>query len=771
MYDKVYNILSLWLLFFPVLAWTQDCTLTIQGRIKHGSTGMPVAYANIALNTGQQGTLSDSDGFFELRQICPQSQNLEISYLGCATRQMTFILSQDTVLDVVLEETEQALKTIVVVEDVGTATTQQKDAIGRANITENANKNLSNLLEQITGVSSLKTGAGIAKPIVHGLYGNRLAILNNGIAQAGQQWGNDHSPEIDPLAANSIAVVKGVAALEYQGNSLGSVVLVEPRRIRKRLGIHGEGSYFFESNGLGNGLNVQLEHHNKILSWKINGTLKKSGDKHGANYYLRNTGHEEANIAVQLEKKVSEKLDLEAYFSSFNTKIGVLRGAHVGNLTDLESALQRDVPFFTEEQFSYNIAAPHQAVNHHLLKTKGRYTFNDQQYLELTYAAQWNLRREFDVRRGGRTERPALSLNQWSHFVEAKYKHYFDHGLNFKAGIQATIVDNTNNSETGILPLIPDYLSYKSGAFVLLEQQARKWSWEFGGRYDFINQRVAAISRTLPRKIVRFQNNFHQGSVGGGIRYQPIDAIKLTCNLGYAARNPEINELYSNGLHQGVSGIEEGSVDLQPEHSLKATLGLEGRWKKRLKAEVLFFYQNVFDYIYLQPQDEFRLTIRGAFPVFKYTQTDAQIYGLDFSTTVNIVKNLSVNLKYSYLRGKDLSQGQPLINMPANSLSAGIMYELPKVGSFKQLKIGLHNKYVFRQTHLLPEQDFAMAPAAYNLLGLDISIQKKIKSVEMTFFAKVDNLLNAKYRDYLNRQRYFADDLGINVVVGCRLSF
>ncbi len=59
------------------------------------------------------------------------------------------------------------------------------------------------MIEGVTGVSTLKNGDAIAKPVVHGLYGNRITILNHGIAQAGQQWGNDHSPEIDPTVCES----------------------------------------------------------------------------------------------------------------------------------------------------------------------------------------------------------------------------------------------------------------------------------------------------------------------------------------------------------------------------------------------------------------------------------------------------------------------------------------------------------------------------------------------------------------------------------------
>ena len=180
---------------------------------------------------------------------------------------------------------------------------------------------------------------------------------------------------------------------------LSSIVVKVSKRISS--GTSGNRD-FFESNGFGNGLNVQLQMYHKLLSWKLIGTLKKTGDKHTPNYYLRNTGNQEANIALQLEKSFSDKWHGDLYFSSFNTSLGILRGSHIGNLTDLTAAMQRDTPFFTEKDFSYNIDAPYQNVNHHLIKLHFKRYINDNQYLDLVYAGQLNVRKEFDVRRSGR---------------------------------------------------------------------------------------------------------------------------------------------------------------------------------------------------------------------------------------------------------------------------------------------------------------------------------------------------------------------------------
>lgn len=294
-------------LFIGTLGFSQNCELTLSGYIQNEHTNIPLPYANIFLEGSQEGTLSDSTGYFQLNRLCAGEYHLRVSHIGCETQRLYLQIKVDTSINVILDHHSHHLDNVIVVGENVKPTTQALESISEATIIESANQNLSNLLEDLTGVSTLKNGNGISKPVVHGLYGNRIMILNNGIAQSGQQWGNDHSPEIDPLVANKIAVVKGVGALEYQGSTLGSVVLVEPKKIEREPHLHGRAGYFFESNGFGNGLNVQLQQYDSKLAWKINGTLKKRGDQRTANYWLRNTGIEETNFALQLERKNSEK--------------------------------------------------------------------------------------------------------------------------------------------------------------------------------------------------------------------------------------------------------------------------------------------------------------------------------------------------------------------------------------------------------------------------------------------------------------------------------
>ncbi len=776
MSNKLYWIILI-NLYVTSLAIGQDCVLTVRGQVTDEVSSSPLSYANVFIQETQVGTITDDKGGFILANVCPGHYHIIISHIGCQSEKFHFDVTQDTSLNILLTHTPTELGTVVISGKQDGLSKQSNSSINRASIEDNSHQNLSGLLENETGVHLIKNGNGISKPVVHGLYGNRLIVLNNGIVQSGQQWGNDHSPEIDPFAADKITVLKGASILEIGGGNVGSIILSEPNRIEREPHLHGQANYIFESNGRGNTLNLRLGKYNKALAWRVNGTLKKYGDRKTANYLLNNSGVEEANLALQLEKTIKDRLFVDFYASTFNTRLGILRGSQIGNLTDLEAALSRAEPFYTEADFSYTIEAPRQEVAHHLAKIKAKYIINDDRYIEFIGAGQINNRKEFDIRRSGRTDIPSLSLIQYTFNTNINYKHSINDQLDWKSGYQNIVTDNTNNPETGILPLIPDYIAWKNGVYSKISYTKSNFVIDAGARYDYDRQTALTISTSIPREIIRYENAFHNVTGIFAVTRKIGAKQSLAYNAGYSMRNPGINELYSQGLHQGVSGIEEGDISLKMERALKNTLEYKFVPSSDIALNVLVYHQYFNDYIYLNPQEEIRLTIRGAFPVFKYEQTDASIYGLDFSSQFTLSRSLLLVLKYSYLRGQDISQDIPLIFMPPNSLFGSINYRINGLKTkFKNTKlenpeVEINNRFVFRQNNLLVSQDFVPSPGAYNLTSLKFSTDIITQALKIRSFIKADNLFNVEYRDYLNRQRYFADDLGFSLVAGINVKF
>ncbi|MFK7756624.1 MAG: TonB-dependent receptor [Flavobacteriales bacterium] len=705
-----------------------------------------------------------------LNSLCAGEHRFIIDVLGYKADTFKVQLDQDTLITYYLKPAKHLLEEASVISALDNESTSEQSFLTTTQIKETPHLDLGSVLENTPGVSTIRNGSSGSKPIIHGLYGQRITLINHGLAQAGQLWGLDHSPEIDPFTSGGINLIKGTAALEYPGSSLGGIIVTKDHIILRDSVLHGGIRGLAESNGRAGGTSLTLQRGTDKMSWRAYGSVHKSGDRHAPDYLLKNTGGLRYSGAIQLEFRHSEKWETKTYVSTFSQEIGILRGAHVGNLTDLEAALGREIPFFTTDTFSYAYNAPYQSVQHFLGRVSSTYQWKKKHTIQLLYGFQWNQRKEYDVRRGGRSSKPALSLDQSNHFLEFKHRFQISDYITLKSGVQLNRTDNVNVPETGILPLIPDYISNKVGAYTLLRRKKANQQFSLGIRADMEDRNVAAISATLPREILRFNDVYRNFSASLGWQRIIKDRWNLKLNAGAANRNPEVNELYSNGLHQGASGIEQGNLNLNPEFSFKQTVSVSGDISKKFWLEALVYHQYFSDFIYLAPTDEVSLTIRGAFPVFDYEQVDSRIYGADFTAVFTLSNEMSTRFSYSHLVGENLDINVPLVFMPQNNLGAAWSWK-KELNTVKDIKIDLGYRYHFEQFRLNENQDFLAPPNGYGLINASVSMTQHWKKNSLTVLLRVDNLMNTRYRDYMNRQRYFTDDLGRNIVFGVNLEF
>lgn len=744
----------------------QNCQFALSGKLTDSHSSEVMSDASIFIKELNKKLITDGKGQFSLTEVCPGDYHLEVNHIGCVPKTLYINLKKDTVLFIEMHHFSELIDEVEVHGKKEVALTQNSSTLTETEVANLGNKGLSKSIEELSGVSSLSNGGAIAKPVIHGMWGNRVSIINNGIAQSGQQWGTDHAPEIDPFVANHISVIKGASALSYGGASLGGVVLVEQSEIANDPHIHGNLNYIFQSNGLGNTLNASFEQSKTWGRWRLNGTVKLIGDRKSPNYFLTNTGNREANIALTYQKRLGMRYKHQLYYSLFNTHIGILRGSHISNSSDLESAFGRDEPFFTKDYFSYKLEAPQQKVKHHLAKYKGDWQINDRNKILFKYGGQWNNRKEFDVRRNGRSNEPALSIMQINQFLEVKNNIITEKNWFIENGMQYTFVDNTNdNASTGRLPLIPDYRSNQGSAFSIFKRNKGLWAYEFGARVDYKSLEVLTITDTIPREIVRHQHEFLNYNLSSGLAYSIAEHLKIKLDLGYVQRQPEVNELYSSGLHQGLASIEYGNPNLNAENSFKTLIEIEGDLFKHGVFQVVGYYQSIQDYIFLKPTGMYEVNISGSFPVFVYDQTNATIFGSDITLAYLFAQHISASVQVSLLKGNDVKDNIPLIFMPPNNGLAKLSYTFDDGKNWSNSKVGLSGKYVAKQNHLNDDQDFVPPPEAYFLLGLEAATNRKVGNNTLQISLRVDNMLNTVYRDYLNRQRYFADDLGINFQV------
>lgn len=174
-------ILSFFKLSF---AQNETCNLTLTGLVWEKATNEKLSYASVYLVEAGRGTISNDSGFFTLSKLCPGKYHLKISHIGCETQLVFIEIRSDTFLQLKLQHHTELLRELHIHGAYEIQGTEIHQTIGKQSINENAHKSFAEVAEQISGVSIIRTGQNISKPILHGMYGNRLAIINNGLEQA-----------------------------------------------------------------------------------------------------------------------------------------------------------------------------------------------------------------------------------------------------------------------------------------------------------------------------------------------------------------------------------------------------------------------------------------------------------------------------------------------------------------------------------------------------------------------------------------------------------
>ncbi|PKK36030.1 TonB-dependent receptor [Siphonobacter sp. SORGH_AS_0500] len=751
----------------------QNCNCVLKGEVNEHQTGKPVAGAVLFLPEINRTTLTDGSGKYVLRGLCQGKYTLICKLIGYQSDTLSVnLIHEEVEQNLHLEEEDIHLQNVTVTAHKLENSTLNRSVLSGEALDQTRGQSLADALKNVTGVSTLQTGSSIGKPIIHGMHSNRVLILNNGIRQEGQQWGSEHAPEIDPFVAKQLTVVKGAAGVRYGPEAIAGVVLVEPAPISQHTDIQGEANLVGFSNGRQGVASLQVEGGLKALpglGWRVQGTLKRGGNIRTPHYFLDNTGIAEGNYSLAVGYRHGN-WNLEGFASHFDTKLGIFSGSHIGSVSDLENVLKNGEPF-VKSGFSYAIGRPYQQVSHSLEKLKISYSPSEKGLWSLTLARQRNKRAEYDLHRPrndslAALNRPELNFEISTYTGDLVYEHRpIAQRITGSAGLSLQYQRNLVYGR----PLIPNFRQGTAGLFWLEKYSSEQWDLEAGVRYDFRYQRVTLF----PRRGVREYKYMRFGNVSGslGLVRRFGKAWNTRLNAGVAWRPPSINELYSAGVHHGAAAYEEGDANLQPETAFNLDWTTQYS-SKRLTAEVSFYRNYIHNFIYLQPQATPILTIRGAFPYFKYTQVDALFQGIDLSFSYLITNHLTIQSKYAMVRVMDVKNDVRLVQIPPDRLENSLRYAWTKPGwRLDKLYLQAGHSYVAKQIRVPPNSDFAPPPAAYWLwnaaLGTSIPLHKKNLDVSLS----VQNIFNTAYRDYLDRFRYYADEQGINISLRTKFNF
>jgi iron complex outermembrane recepter protein len=769
-------------ILFATLCATANaqCTLKLSGHITDGETKEHLQNATITISELKISVQSNGEGFFVFKGLCAGSYTLVVTHASCALVEKHLHLKGDVETDIELSHATSQLSEVVVTGNQNAQVTTTSNEIKGKLLESTRGLSLAESMKRISGVSVLQTGSNIYKPVIHGLHSQRILILNNGVRQEAQQWGSEHAPEIDPFIANRISVIKGSSALRYGGDAIAGVVLVEPKLLRTDPGIDGELNLNFFSNNRMGVASAMLEGNSAkhpAFSWRLQGTYKWGGTARTPNYWLANSGLEEINFSASAALKKIDK-GIEVFYSQFNTTLGIFSGAHIGNVTDLWFAIQsKDPPdYIKDADFSYSIGRPYQKVQHQLLKIKAWKNTGKIGRLNVVVSGQYNDRREYDQKRfASSSNAPQLNMSIGTVITEVVWDHY--NTGKWRGTLGGSFLYQ-NNSYVNRL-FIPNYESTNAGVFAVEKYSLKKTDIEAGLRFDSKN----LFNTNDNNNLFTYPDlSFNNLSANIGVTHKFTNSLRFTTNISTAWRAPQVNELYANGLHHGAARIEKGNPNLTPERANNLSANLlftNSKWD----VDAGIYLKQIDGFIFLEPTFPPELTIRGAFPSFRYNQTNARLHGFDVSTQYNADAHWSTSLKASILRAWNKNSNDWLIQMPADRFEAQLTYNFTNFKKLNETYVSVSSVYVLRQTRVpltgnievpgtsIKQSDYLAPPPAYFLLNIEAGTKLKMKHNNWNFILAVTNLTNLAYRDYMNAFRYFSDEMGRNISLRLKIPF
>lgn len=628
--------------------------------------------------------------------------------------------------------------------------------------------NLIQVLEYIPGVKSMDIGAGFSKPMIRGMGFNRIAVIENGIKQEGQQWGSDHGLEIDAFNIELVTILKGPSSLLYGSDAMGGVVEISQLPSPYKNQVFGEVSALYKS--VNNTYGASLLLGIKKNDWY---TKLRYSEQHFGDYriptdtivyltqripihkrILKNTAGFERNVTFYTEYRKG----LYYYniaISNVYQKMGFFPGAH--GIPDI-SRVQDDGN-------NRNIELPYSKVNHLKISTR-------QQYIWKKLLAMWdwgyqnNHREEwskFHTHYGNQLppeidpdKEFSFSLNSFSSSLKLRTTGASDweHTLGWDVQYQ-------QNRINGYSFLLPRYYRFTSGiSGVSTWKTTHTLTMTGGVRYDYgkiditdyedqyLNAYLQDMGYDTPVieqykwRSYPVKRNFNDFSFSLGIVWNPSTCHLIKVNIGRSFRLPGANELASNGVHHGTFRHEQGNSTLDSEKGWQLDVSYAYQ-NKKIALSIMPFFSRFSNYIYLRPTGQWSI-LPHAGQIYRYTGAKTTFAGVELSLAYKILPNIEYSLtgEYTYTYNKD--EHTPLSFSPPASMRNTLMWKNNKIQLYGEI-------YSIASQHRVAKNEATTSGA--NLINLGGSYNLKLGKIEIDINLSFRNILDIHYYNHLSFYR------------------
>jgi iron complex outermembrane receptor protein/hemoglobin/transferrin/lactoferrin receptor protein len=327
-----------------------------------------------------------------------------------------------------------------------------------------------------------------------------------------------------------------------------------------------------------------------------------------------------------------------------------------------------------------------------------------------------------------------------------------------------------------------------------------RWLWQLGARHD-VQRLTANLSHDNEHFIEDLevfdgsnnQQTFANTSLAAGVTYRIAPAWAVAANLSQGYRAPSLYELYAGGSHSGVNAVQIGDPNLKAERALNIDLSLRYQTQPS-QWQVTVYQKHIDNYIYLANTGLFRdkdhhykecnprdpSVGHGCIREMKAEQTNGVIQGLEMEWQQTWSANWHTYANLELISGRDRDNSRDLALIPANNALVELQYHFTQLSWQESAQVRFGVKAVaarkspgdFEPFGQFGDEPIGVASTdAYSVWHLAYQTDWRVKGQTWQVTARVDNLFDTAYRDYLNTYKGFAQDLGRSVAVSARLSF
>jgi iron complex outermembrane receptor protein len=669
---------------------------------------------------------------------------------------------------------------------------------------KNQSATLGETLKSMPGVNSTYFGPVASSPIIRGLDGPRVKVVQNGMDSSdASRVGPDHIATTETSTATQIEVLRGPSTLLYGSGAIGGVVNVVDNRLpnTRQEGLSGKVSALHDTVSNERTVSTDLNGGQNNFAWHLDAFSRKTDDYDIPEFIL-----EDGDVIDTLENSdidsqgftlgagwIGDDVSLSLAYGRLNTVYGIPGHAHDEHEEEGHDEAEHDEEEHDEEmeeeaavfakmkQDRFQSVIDWKNLSGWFTEAHWHNAYTEYQHSEIEGGAV-----------GTTFKNASLESRLWA-------KHAAVNGWQGVVGLHHT---DSDFSAVGEEAFTPSTESISNALFVLEEKTMGDFLWQLGARVEHVSHEPDNAFFINSEVDANFDDvSYTANSLSAGFVYQVDDSQSFAVNYAHSERAPSSAEIFSNGIHISTSTYEVGAgfdlvIDDTDPDDLEFTLLQSNKDIKKevsnnldltyrvqtehLHANFSVFYNQIDNYLFQQNTGlEFHeheeeaggeLEADGheeeeGLPIYVFNQQDAELYGFEADVDWHLNDNLRISAFTDFTRAKLTHSSDENTNLPRiPSMRFGTQFHWEQGNWHAELGATHYSK----QDKIA---DFETQTAAYTLVSAAFNYYLSLDDTDLTFYLKANNLTNELAKVHSS---FLKDDAPLparSFVLGAKVSF